>query len=747
MPSTTPAEPIVFNNFAGGLWSNRSPFIAPGQFPVLLDGENIEVNDKLLPQRRPGFSKYLSIQLGASETPREFFAFRRNDNTLFILADLTDKIAVITPTTKTSKFAPTSGGGAFSFIEVGDVVYFANGTDRKKWDALNDVLSNWGIVAPTAKPSFTISDNARSCGTASGTNWSSPSNVGASDDQYAGYNTTAQDDLKCTNFGHSLPTGVTITEVEAIIEGHGTSATLAQRQIRVGLTKDGSTLVGTRVLNQTLGENADTVLFVAVKGSTSVTKAEAEASTFGFLISDNDTTAAQLNIDHVRMRIGYSPSLSPTRGYAYRYAYKNSQTGHVSTASPVSDCTNSFTSRQVTLTGARSTDAQVDKVVIYRTKDGGGKYFYLTEIANPPSGNWSYTDTTADSALNAAISAALDGLNDPPPAGLDNITFHLGRVWGSVGNKVYYSGGGSILHGVPEEAWSPLNFFTFPSNVKAVVPYTVGVAVFLGSRTYLIRGIETFTFYAMPWLDNLGLASKRAVVVDGDTIYVFTTNKQLLAITGQQIVNVGYAIQDKLNDIDPTIASLTIHAGEVDGAALYLSDGVDSMYRFSLTLQSWSPVATVASGITRVKSVETGSGAFALLTGKASNYIIKRDLTASTDDDVPYASWFDLGSVLLAQPGRLVVVDALVVEHDKIGSDADVKARFNEVSGDFQSLVPVPDPPELLPSSGLTALRFYPQSSQVSWVCRHLQLRVSFPAEDTTGRVSVMTVAVSAKLH
>src|SRR6266700_986213 len=67
-------------------------------------------------------------------------------------------------------------------------------------------------------------------------------------------------------------------------------------------------------------------------------------------------------------------SLSPKSGYKYVYVGKNNTTGHVSSASPASAKTGPQTSKEIVLGGARFTDAQVDKVSIYRTLDGGSLY-------------------------------------------------------------------------------------------------------------------------------------------------------------------------------------------------------------------------------------------------------------------------------------------------------------------------------------------------------------------------------------
>lgn len=148
--------------------------------------------------------------------------------------------------------------------------------------------------------------------TFTGTNWTTPSNAGASDDSYATYNTTTQDFLNCENASLAIQdlvpaANAIIRGIEVSIEGNGDSATAADRQIEVFLTKDGSASVGTGKV-VTLNQTTDTVQVVGGATDlwgTDLDLAEVRASTFGVFIRDNDTTAAGLDIDHVMIRVYY----------------------------------------------------------------------------------------------------------------------------------------------------------------------------------------------------------------------------------------------------------------------------------------------------------------------------------------------------------------------------------------------------------------------------------------------------------
>ena len=136
------------------------------------------------------------------------------------------------------------------------------------------------------------------------------------------------------------------------------------------------------------------------------------------------TTASKWGIDAPTVAPAFTTSagaLSPTTGFKWRYVYRNSSTGHISSASPVSLDSGAETNKQFDLTGPSSSDAQVDKVEIYRTTDGGAVFFRVGETNN--GGTWAFTDNVADLALGT-LTPALAGENDPPPVGLINMSVY-----------------------------------------------------------------------------------------------------------------------------------------------------------------------------------------------------------------------------------------------------------------------------------------------------------------------------------
>ena len=427
-------------------------------------------------------------------------------------------------------------------------------------------------------------------------------------------------------------------------------------------------------------------------------------------------------------------TLTAARGYEYRFVYKNTSTGHISTASTASACTNPFTSKTITVTGNFGADTQADEIEVYRNADGGGIFFKLGTVANPSSGTWDFVDQIEDTALGT-LKAPLAGLNDPPTDAIDNVVFHSGRMWGSVDNIVYYSGGGEILNGVPEEAWSALNFFNFPGKVTALFPFSVGLLVFTESDLFVIRGIDQTSFFAMPWQKRLGINSNRAIAGTEDRAFIFTSERELLSIAPEEIREVGFPIADRLAALAPSSVELTLHRDEATDNNLYVSDGNSFFYKMALVDEVWSPRANIIGGLRTLGSVETSAGNFNLLLGRTTT-ILKRSTTVFTDDGTAYAMNMSFGSFVIAPPAQLREVELIILERSSGNTDYAVGVRLNEVGLEYKLLLDkVDDPPLLGSSETARSLRYF-----VRQMARHLQVQLSLPAEDNGTQLYSLTL-------
>ncbi len=143
--------------------------------------------------------------------------------------------------------------------------------------------------------------------TASGANWTDPTNVFLDDGNRALYQAATQDDLFVTNF--SLGTSGNIDSIIIRINGFGEGAVQAYRNIDVVLTKNGSTKVGDVV---TVGLPEDTDGDVIARGTTddlwgtTWTSAEINATTFGVTVSKTTTDSDPVRIDQVQVQVWWT---------------------------------------------------------------------------------------------------------------------------------------------------------------------------------------------------------------------------------------------------------------------------------------------------------------------------------------------------------------------------------------------------------------------------------------------------------
>jgi len=424
-------------------------------------------------------------------------------------------------------------------------------------------------------------------------------------------------------------------------------------------------------------------------------------------------------------------SLSPTSGYTYVYLFMNSSTGHVSTASPTSANTLPASSVNFTVSGAGSTDPQVDQIGIYRTDDGGSVYYYLATIANATT--WTYTDSSPDTSLNTDIVAPVADENNPPPAGMNLCCFYLGYVWGAVGGLLYFGGGPSVTNGVPEEAWPPANVFRLPGTITAFAPTSQGLIVFTQDDAYVVLGSDIISFRPVLWQKNFGVQSQNCLSHDGDLIFAFTSKSQLYSISGSSLSEIGFPIQGRLGAFNPTSTYLALHRSGVD-EGLFISNGTDTMYRYSMTTNSWSTKYQPVGGVHCISSMEVTTTNYRLMLGRptGSGYILQRDTATFTDDGRTYPASVTIGSIVVGQPRQAINVNAILVDTKAIGTYPTVGILMNEISGTFVTLPnPVQDPWELPASSTLKMMRHDLLGNQVGMplLARHFQLQLTWPSE------------------
>lgn len=464
-------------------------------------------------------------------------------------------------------------------------------------------------------------------------------------------------------------------------------------------------------------------------------------------------------------------------GYQYGIALVNTLDDTVSNLSPLSTSTGNFVGAQGIafppgsgLPSANNIDPQVDYVAIFRTTDGKTTPFLIQGNGNTPYTltindylTKGFVDTTADTDLNNLIQGATAGENTPPLLGAQNLTYHLNRIFFSVGNVVYWTTGPDTPVGNGLDGVAPLNFAECPALVKRLVPTAIGVLVFTVESIFVIPGQGTTNspiLGAQPYLQDTGLLSYNALDVNGSIIGMFTTDNQFILLDPSSGVSyAGFPIGDKLRQTNggigaawnPANVYVTWHING-DDQAWYLSDGSTGWYRLMPTPApevgyTWSTFAQITGGCKAVQNIEIVPGQHRLLLGPInSGPILKRDLTVFSDNTQAYSANAVVGSAVLVQPGQVAAVSFITTESVKVGTPLLIGVLIDEaipyytdppeVINDWEY-----DPPSLTPSQSILGQRFYlDELEHHESACRHMQIQIIFPTEAFPSELLTLTI-------
>jgi hypothetical protein len=463
-------------------------------------------------------------------------------------------------------------------------------------------------------------------------------------------------------------------------------------------------------------------------------------------------------------------------GWEYGVALVNTLDNTVSNMSPLSAATGNFIGVNgisipagAGLPPLADIDPQSDYVAIFRTTDGGSVPFLIpgtnTTYTIPLSQYLvsGYTDTTPDTGLNNLIQGAAAGENTPPALGAINLTYHLNRIFFSIGNTVYWTSGPNTPVGNGVNGVSPLNYDNFPSLVKRLVPTTSGLMVFTVSDVYLIQGNGTSANpiqSGIPLMSGVGLLSYNALDVNGSIIGFFTTDNQFVVLDPSSGVDyAAFPIGDqlRLNNGNPgqswNAANVYVAwhvSGEDQG--WYICDGLNGWFRLMPTPApesgyTWSPFATIVGGVGAVQSLEVSPGLHKLLLGPTgTGSILTRDLSTWEDNGNVYSANAVIGSAVLAQPGQIAIVSSITTDSVKTGTPLILGVIFDEAlpyyKGAFDLIKNfVDDPPNTKKSTSFYSQRF--NMSEVvgeAAACRSMQIKVIWNAENAQNELLTMTV-------
>jgi hypothetical protein len=791
--------PLTTQTFFSGLVTQRSPFNSMdnrynrkylgGRPDQLIDGLNTELTNYGTIIRRPGNNTYTPGQFVVENTINSFYSFHQLTGTITLVMDATNHVYLVTPTAYFTLFTKTTPAQTY-FQGVGNTLYMSDGLDLLAWTPSFPVR-NWGIVAPS--PSGTVHNYAGTAADAGGGfAWSAPvtNAQGAPDGSYtadvvtAAANTIATGNpLFLTNYSLGAAAGLAITGVQvaltaSVISGGSSSfnvcaVNLLYNGIPIGHAN--SFLFTGSLTTVTAGGSNDT-------WGASLNTAIIDSSLFGIqvvfsVVGGNAGNTFTIRVDAAQITVFLTgaPTATPTGagsltttngGWQYVYAYGNTASGHISNPTFPSASTGNFANKaSVNVPVVASTDPQVNAIRVYRTKDGGSVFY---ELPTSPYPNTSTTivDTSTDATLNTLVfwPAIPYVSNAPPPAssasfptGLVKMAYHLGRIWGAVGNYVYYSAGPDIVLGNGSEAFPPANFFLFPSQVNRLVPYSSGLLVFTTDDVFIILGTSLATFYAMPFQQGVGLLSYNALDVQGTTIFLYSSDRQALALSSSGVNEIGYAIGNVLqNDLDPSLAYVASLIAGTSEKAVFYGDGSTGWFRCNWNQPpeggpAWSPQAVISKGCLAPTAIETTPGVHQLLFGQVfsgQTYVCNRSFNVFSDLGVGYDAYASFGSFVLAHPGQAAEIESVVVENTNVGSVPTLGVLVDEISGTFETLPNfVNDPPELTPSLTLMSNRWYLAQGANAARLRHMQVKIDFGSSDIVKNELLTTSLFGGLIH
>jgi len=220
--------------------------------------------------------------------------------------------------------------------------------------------------------------------------------------------------------------------------------------------------------------------------------------------------------------------------FKYTYTFYSTDTGTESAPAPLPPYLN-VDMADIRISGMEALPPEADRYRIYRI---GGYLPRFTMVAEIEDTETPYTDELDDTEIDGRLLQTLRA--GTPLAGMENFVELGGRLFGSVGTKVYFSALGN------PDSWYASDFYTMPSDVIGLAKSPAGLLV-LGERyTYLLVGNQPQNFRLKVLSNVLGCQAKesiayvneRAIWLGEDGIYV-ADGYTIRNLTGNKIKDIG----------------------------------------------------------------------------------------------------------------------------------------------------------------------------------------------------------------
>jgi hypothetical protein len=446
-----------------------------------------------------------------------------------------------------------------------------------------------------------------------------------------------------------------------------------------------------------------------------------------------------------------STGITATVGWKYVFTGGNSTTTHQSSPSAASASTGAVTNKRVDVTSAFHPDAQVDKIHVYRTTDGGGGVYFEcvgSPIANPGSGTWTFNDTTADVDLTSK-KAPLADHNNPPPSGFKLLKngYFSNRVMGYVNNKLYASNweeqtggvGSDIQVGVPEESFNPRNFFQADDAIQGGGPAGDTFLTITGNNTYRLRGDSLSTFSWEKLFVGIGTLDRANFATAGQGLMWMDQHGGIRASDGYTEHEFGNPMFSELSNIgDHSKVSMEYYAGQLAGMmkrVLFVVDGEDSRTLvFDIDNNRWLPPWSVFGRAIAV--AQTAGSTFDILLGRSTKKVLKLQRTNNSgdcnDDGATYTASIKTNAIPITPretPGHVAELEYIAVDRNStafadvliLTDDEPINTTFT--TSIFANVIP---PPLRTQGTNMLEQWFYARKP----LARRCAVEIKWPSED-----------------
>jgi len=196
--------------------------------------------------------------------------------------------------------------------------------------------------------------------------------------------------------------------------------------------------------------------------------------------------------------------------FKYTYTFYSTDTGVESAPCSLTDY---FTaaSTDIVISGMQTLPPEADRYRLYRI---GGYLPRFTMVAELEVDT--YTDSLDDTQIDGRLLQTMrSGL---PIQGTTNLTELNGRLFGSVGSKVYFSALGNA------DAWYASDFFTLPSDIIGIASSPAGLIILGDQFVYTLAGSNPSNFRLKVVSNHIGCISAASIAyIKGAAIWLSET--------------------------------------------------------------------------------------------------------------------------------------------------------------------------------------------------------------------------------